>query len=171
MRGDGSRFPGRLRGLPVAAGDPSAGTIWTLSDIADEVAKRSLLESSASHDALTGLANRQAFEPRLARLFESLPRARPAALRLLDLDSFKPVNDQHGHAAGDAMRRAVAGAIPSCVRGGDLAVRLGGDEFAGCWSAARPLWHCGWPSRCGRLSPGCACHGRTRCCVWVPASA
>ena len=46
------------------------------------MAKRSLLESSASHDALTGLANRQAFEPRLARLFESLPRARPAAVAL-----------------------------------------------------------------------------------------
>lgn len=130
LRSDGSRFPGRLRGLPVEAGHAGAGTIWTLTDIADEVAARQSLEWAANHDTLTGLANRQAFDLRLAQVFGALPRARPAALLMLDLDRFKPVNDHHGHAAGDAVLRAVATAIQSCVRGGDLAVRLGGDEFA-----------------------------------------
>lgn len=130
LRSDGSLFPGRLRGLPVEAGNAGAGTIWTLTDIADEVATRQSLERAANHDALTGLANRQAFDLRLAQVFGALPQARPAALLMLDLDRFKPINDNHGHAAGDAVLRAVASAIQSCVRGGDLAVRLGGDEFA-----------------------------------------
>ena len=130
LRSDGSRFPGHLRGLPVEAGNAGAGTIWTLTDIADEVAARQSLEWAANHDTLTGLANRQAFDLRLAQVFGALPQARPAALLMLDLDRFKPVNDSHGHAAGDAVLRAVAAAIQSCVRGGDLAVRLGGDEFA-----------------------------------------
>lgn len=130
LRTDGNRFPGRLRGLPVEAGNADAGTIWTLTDITDEVATRQSLEWAANHDTLTGLANRQAFDLRLAQVFAALPQARPAALLLLDLDRFKPVNDNHGHAAGDAVLRAVAAAIQSCVRGADLVVRLGGDEFA-----------------------------------------
>jgi len=112
------------------AKDGDAGTIWTLTDISAEVAERSSLEWAANHDTLTGLANRKAFNQRLLHLFDALPGSRPSALLLLDLDRFKSVNDNHGHAAGDAMLRAVATAVQSCVRGSDLAVRLGGDEFA-----------------------------------------
>jgi len=130
QRADGSTFSGRLRGLPVDATNSSAGTIWTLNDITDDVAARESLQWAASHDPLTGLANRQAFEHRLAQLFGTLPRASPAALLVFDLDRFKPVNDSHGHAAGDAVLCAVAAAMLGCVRGGDLTVRLGGDEFA-----------------------------------------
>jgi diguanylate cyclase len=130
LRGDGRTFPGRLRGMPVDRVHTRIGTIWTLTDITEEVAARQSLEWAASHDTLTGLANRKAFEQQIERLFEALPRSRPAALLLLDLDRFKPINDNHGHAAGDAMLRAVASAVQACVRGGDLAVRLGGDEFA-----------------------------------------
>jgi diguanylate cyclase (GGDEF)-like protein/PAS domain S-box-containing protein len=130
LRGDGSRFWGRLRAQPVAPGDPSAGTIWTLHDVTDEIAERERLEWSASHDPLTGLANRAALDKRVAAMFAALPRSRPAALVVFDLDRFKPVNDRHGHAAGDAMLRAVAAAAAARVRAGDLLVRLGGDEFA-----------------------------------------
>ena len=49
---------------------------------------------------------------------------------MIDLDHFKPINDRAGHAAGDAMLKAVAAAITSRVRASDLVVRLGGDEFA-----------------------------------------
>lgn len=130
LRSDGSCFWARLRGQPVDWKEPDSGTIWTVHDITDEVVARRALEWAATHDALTGLANRPAFEARLARLFDALPRSLPAALVVFDLDRFKPVNDRFGHAAGDAMLREVAAAAAGCVRAGDLLVRLGGDEFA-----------------------------------------
>ena len=130
LRGDGSRFWARLRGSPVAWGDTHAGTIWTISDITDEITARMALEWAVNHDPLTGLANRKAFEQRLKHLFDALPRSRPAVLLMFDLDRFKPINDHHGHAAGDAMLRAVAAATTAHLRPSDLVVRLGGDEFA-----------------------------------------
>lgn len=130
LHADGSSFWGRLRSRPVDAADPAAGEIWTLNDITEQRAEREQLEWSATHDVLTGLANRKAFEARLRRLFAGRPASLPAALVMIDLDHFKPINDRAGHAAGDAMLRAVAGAIGACVRTTDLVVRLGGDEFA-----------------------------------------
>lgn len=129
-RADGSHFWARLRGKPVHAGDPTAGAIWTINDISKERHAREQLEWSAAHDPLTGLANRTAFELRAARVFEALPRSLPAAIVFIDLDHFKPVNDTAGHAAGDAMLRAVAAEMTNRVRASDLVVRLGGDEFA-----------------------------------------
>lgn len=130
LRADGSRFWGQLRGRPVADGDPTAGTIWTIADITEQVTAREQLEWSATHDALTGLANRKLFSQRLARVVEAMPRSMPAVVVMIDLDHFKPINDRAGHAAGDAMLKAVAAAITSRVRATDLVVRLGGDEFA-----------------------------------------
>lgn len=130
LRADGTRFPACLRAQPVSWTDPAEGTIWTISDATDEVAARHALQWAATHDPLTGLANRAALTARLQPMFAMLTRAQPAALLVLDLDRFKPINDQHGHAAGDAMLRAVAAAMNARVRSGDLVVRLGGDEFA-----------------------------------------
>ncbi len=130
LRADGTRFWGQLRGRPVTDGDPSAGTIWTVADITDQVAAREQLEWSATHDVLTGLANRKLFGQRLERVIGALPRSMPAEVVMIDLDHFKPINDRAGHAAGDAMLKAVAAAITSRVRASDLVVRLGGDEFA-----------------------------------------
>ncbi|WP_339845127.1 GGDEF domain-containing protein [uncultured Halopseudomonas sp.] len=76
-------------------------------------------------DSLTGLANRAAFERFLHRHDGSLP----LALLFLDLDGFKKVNDEMGHAAGDELLVVVAERLQSKVREGDLLVRLGGDEF------------------------------------------
>jgi diguanylate cyclase (GGDEF)-like protein len=130
LRADGTGFSALLRGRPVDANDTNAGTIWSINDITEEVAERERLEWSAAHDPLTGLANRKVLQQRLARVFESRPRSLPAEVVMIDLDHFKPINDQAGHAAGDAMLKAVAAAITARVRASDLVVRLGGDEFA-----------------------------------------
>ncbi len=127
---DGGTFWARLRGKPVHASEPGAGAIWTINDISEQRRAREELEWSAAHDPLTGLANRKAFEQRAARAFEALPRSLPAAIVFIDLDHFKPINDTAGHAAGDAMLRAVATEMTARVRASDLVVRLGGDEFA-----------------------------------------
>ncbi len=129
QRADGSQFWTRLRGLPVDAQDAGAGTVWTVQDITQDMAARRALEWAAMHDPLTGLANRKTFYERVAQVFGAQPQSHPAALLLLDLDHFKPVNDAHGHAAGDAVLRGAAQAIAGQVRAGDLVARLGGDEF------------------------------------------
>jgi diguanylate cyclase len=130
LRADGSKFWALLRARPVVAGDRSAGTIWSINDVSDQVQARLQLEHAAHHDALTGAINRQGFERVLQQIFDGQPASRPAALVMLDLDHFKPINDTAGHAAGDAMLVAVTQAIGSRVRNTDLVVRLGGDEFA-----------------------------------------
>lgn len=130
LRADGTRFWGLLRARPVAQGDAAAGTIWSINDVSDQIRARRQLEHAAHHDALTGVVNRQGFEHVLQALFDQQPLSRPAALVMLDLDHFKPINDTAGHAAGDAMLVAVAQAIASHVRATDVVVRLGGDEFA-----------------------------------------
>lgn len=84
----------------------------------------------ATTDALTGLANRRLFEEMLAaRLEEASRYGRPLAVLLLDLDGFKSINDTYGHAAGDAVLVAVAGALRRGLRRSDLPARLAGDEF------------------------------------------
>lgn len=130
IRGDRTTFWGRLVGRPVSWTDASAGTIWTVFDISDEKREREALEWKANHDALTGLANRAALIRQLERQLEGRNTYQPSALLLMDLDRFKPVNDQYGHAAGDAVLKGIALTLVSCVRGGDLVARLGGDEFA-----------------------------------------
>ncbi|GAB6050100.1 hypothetical protein JCM16106_09450 [Hydrogenophilus islandicus] len=84
----------------------------------------------ARTDPLTQLINRHALEiaapPLLA---DARRRGERAAVGILDLDDFKPVNDRYGHDAGDQLLRAVAERLQQSVRGGDLVARLGGDEF------------------------------------------
>ncbi|HLH89245.1 MAG TPA: GGDEF domain-containing protein [Xanthobacteraceae bacterium] len=89
------------------------------------------LEARAESDPLTGIFNRRGFERELRRAAAHVRRyGGNAALIYLDLDGFKPVNDRHGHAAGDAVLKAVAGALAGSVRASDTVARLGGDEFA-----------------------------------------
>ena len=85
----------------------------------------------SSRDALTGLANRRAFELAVAREVDRVARSGESALLLtLDIDHFKRVNDTWGHAAGDQVIRAVAQALMDSVRPMDLVARVGGEEFA-----------------------------------------
>jgi diguanylate cyclase (GGDEF)-like protein len=89
------------------------------------------LETLATTDDLTGLANRRRFYDELGRANAHALRHRtPLALVLLDLDNFKAINDGNGHCEGDNVLRAVGTAIRARVRAGDLAARVGGDEFA-----------------------------------------
>jgi len=89
------------------------------------------LTVEANTDALSGLANRAAFQAGLeATLARPNRRSGDQAVLFVDLDDFKDVNDTLGHAAGDKMLRVVAGRLSEAVRPGDLVARLGGDEFA-----------------------------------------
>jgi diguanylate cyclase (GGDEF)-like protein len=82
----------------------------------------------AEIDSLTGVANRRSFDGAVESMGHTGDDRRVAVL-LVDLDTFKQVNDTHGHAAGDAVLRAVAGVLAGLVREGDLVARIGGDEF------------------------------------------
>ncbi len=89
------------------------------------------LEHEANTDALTGLSNRRRFMEALERETERAVRYdRPLSILLLDLDSFKIVNDTHGHAAGDAVLERSADSMRSVCRDLDLPARIGGEEFA-----------------------------------------
>ncbi|OMG53145.1 hypothetical protein BJN45_13015 [Azonexus hydrophilus] len=88
------------------------------------------LEHLAHFDALTQLPNRMLLADRLQLAMAHAARTLGLlAVCYLDLDGFKPVNDQFGHAAGDRLLIEVAQRLKSCVRGGDTVARLGGDEF------------------------------------------
>lgn len=90
-----------------------------------------LLEDQSMRDPLTGLYNRRRFDEFLLQAKSDADKGADVfSILLLDLDGFKPVNDKHGHAAGDAVLVAVAQAIRSTIREADLPTRIGGDEFA-----------------------------------------
>jgi diguanylate cyclase (GGDEF)-like protein len=100
-----------------------------------EVAERRAAEEQvrhlAHHDALTGLANRLLF---MVRLEAAIAKARSEntgfALAYLDIDAFKPINDNHGHQAGDHAQQLIAGRLRNGLRYNETVARLGGDEFA-----------------------------------------
>ncbi|MHB9004466.1 MAG: GGDEF domain-containing protein, partial [Coriobacteriia bacterium] len=120
----------REHAIAVGRGDSSWDTCFPLQRRRMMRAAQEL-ERTASIDALTGLANRRAFDERLAG--ESARHARyggELSLLMMDIDGFKAINDTHGHIAGDAVLKAVASIIGHYVRATDLAARYGGDEFA-----------------------------------------
>lgn len=105
------------------------------SDLRRDLRERAeLLERLAfesQHDSLTHLPNRRAFNEALDQALALARRGeRHVALLYLDLDGFKPINDQLGHAAGDATLKAVVARWQEVVREGEVLARLGGDEFA-----------------------------------------
>ncbi|MEN3362592.1 MAG: diguanylate cyclase [Mycobacteriales bacterium] len=93
----------------------------------EQVRAQQLLAHLAAHDELTGLANRRTLVGTLEREFRP---GSDTVLLYLDLNLFKGINDQHGHAAGDAVLIEVGRRLQAGVRPGDLVARLGGDEFA-----------------------------------------
>ncbi|WP_223879068.1 GGDEF domain-containing protein [Chitinimonas arctica] len=86
---------------------------------------------SADHDVLTGLPNRRLFYDRLQQAMAiSVRQERQLAVLMIDLDGFKQINDNLGHATGDELLQVIAERLDSCLRASDTAARLGGDEFA-----------------------------------------
>jgi diguanylate cyclase (GGDEF)-like protein len=112
-------------------GDDARSVLALLAAHAALVVERTELERSARTDALTGLPNRRAFEDELRREMARATRMRvPLTVALLDLDGFKQLNDNAGHAAGDAALRAAADSWTHGLRTMDVLARYGGDEFA-----------------------------------------
>ena len=107
------------------------GGVMVFHDISKESRLFRQLSYQASHDALTGLINRQEFENRLVSALENSQEnpEHTHALLYIDLDQFKVVNDTFGHTAGDELLRQVAEVIQSKIRSTDILARLGGDEF------------------------------------------
>ncbi len=99
-------------------------------ELAATRAKVKELEATADVDAVTEIFNRRGFDRELKRTLAYVKRyGTRAALFYIDLDGFKPVNDRHGHAAGDAVLKAVAALLTRSIRASDTVARLGGDEF------------------------------------------
>jgi diguanylate cyclase (GGDEF)-like protein len=124
---------------PKRGKTPSRATVMRLAAEVDALAaelqasraRLSELEARIDIDPLTDTLNRRGFERELKRSLAYVKRyGASAALIYIDLDGFKPVNDRHGHAAGDAVLKAVAAALLRSVRASDVVGRIGGDEFA-----------------------------------------
>jgi len=104
--------------------------IGTLSDINARRQSEERVRFMALHDPLTELANRAHFDERFHFALANARRYNESlGLILLDLDRFKPINDQHGHAVGDLLLQTVAKRLRSSVRETDTVGRIGGDEF------------------------------------------
>lgn len=100
-------------------------------DISERRRHEADLLHRATHDQLTGLANRVLFRDRLEQAFYNAGRTgKKMALLFIDLDDFKQINDSMGHAAGDVLLREIAGRLQISLRKGDTRARFGGDEFA-----------------------------------------
>jgi diguanylate cyclase (GGDEF)-like protein len=128
-------YPTRVAVAPPAA--PPVGEIERLKSALAKAERRiAELELRADIDPLLDIFNRRGLERELSRSLAFVKRyGSSAALLYIDLDGFKAINDRHGHAAGDALLKAVAREIVGHVRASDVVGRLGGDEFAIL------LWH------------------------------
>lgn len=116
--------------LVVGADTARRRVSGVLRDVHEEYSSVEQARYAASHDLMTGLANRAQVTRHIESLVrEPKPEGR-AAVMLIDLDRFKAVNDTFGHATGDAVLVAVGERLRKCVRTHDLVGRLGGDEFA-----------------------------------------
>jgi len=104
--------------------------VSVIRDISSRMRTEEMVRYLAYHDSLTGLANRALLDQEVAHALAAADRHDDdVGLAFIDLDDFKPVNDNFGHANGDYALRKVAGRISSCVRLTDTAARIGGDEF------------------------------------------
>lgn len=129
---DGKEYAVEDSAAPIfSAGDVITGVVMVFRDVTGQRILRQEVERRASHDHLTGLANRAEFDRVLLEMFDSsISNDVSHALCCIDLDQFKIINDSCGHSAGDALLKEVSALLLKSVRAKDLVARLGGDEFA-----------------------------------------
>ena len=107
-----------------------AGQVGVLVDITERKLAEDKIKFLAFYDPLTGLPNRRLFGDRMQQIMAASKRSgQHGALMFLDLDNFKPLNDQYGHDTGDLLLIEVARRLKRCVRESDTVARFGGDEF------------------------------------------
>lgn len=130
LRHDGEYRWIRDYGRPFNAPDGEfTGYIGACYDVTDMRTYGEQMEYLATHDVLTGLPNRRAFDAEVAKAIELANRQRPGYILFCDIDRFKRCNDERGHAFGDLILTEVGRAMLSGVRSIDFVARIGGDEF------------------------------------------
>jgi len=127
---DGSMIWAEVTGSMVTLPDNRKGVLWSAIDTTEVHKLRENLKKQALHDALTGLYNRYALEEELERAMERARRNKTTlAVCFIDLDDFKPINDNLGHDKGDEVLRVVSDRLKKSLRKSDFVARWGGDEF------------------------------------------
>ncbi|WP_306554757.1 diguanylate cyclase domain-containing protein [Acidovorax sp.] len=131
QRKDGEVYPEQIT---ITAVKGSTGQVSHYVAVLRDITERKRLEREVTQlaffDTLTQLPNRRLFNDRLSQSLKRAERDRLSlALMFIDLDKFKPINDTHGHEAGDFVLQTVAKRIQGCLRASDTAARVGGDEF------------------------------------------
>ncbi|MBK8523182.1 MAG: EAL domain-containing protein [Betaproteobacteria bacterium] len=131
-RKDGQLFWNELSIAPVLdeSGQATTHFVSIINDVTERITYEQQLEYHATHDVLTGLANRNLLNDRIEQaILLARQNERLVGVLLLDLDRFKLINDGFGHIPADNLLKAVAMRLTSCVRDTDTVARLGGDEF------------------------------------------
>ncbi|MBA4343635.1 MAG: GGDEF domain-containing protein [Methylibium sp.] len=132
LRRDGSSIAIEDSAAPIRDGEGRiVGSVMVFRDVTATRRMAQRISWAATHDALTGLANRREFETRLDQALKAGgDSGRPLVVACMDLDCFKIVNDSCGHAAGDLLLKQVAELLRARLRESDTLARVGGDEFS-----------------------------------------
>ena len=129
--GEAAWFESRMKAIRDEQSGEVIGAVSAIRDIGHRKALEQRLTIVARTDALTGILNRRGFTEQVQRVLAHLSAtSQPAALAIIDADHFKKINDDFGHAAGDAALVHLAHILSGSVGGGDIVGRLGGEEFA-----------------------------------------
>jgi diguanylate cyclase (GGDEF)-like protein/PAS domain S-box-containing protein len=131
QKSSGKKIPVSMTATRVVTDRDCHHFVYVFYDITEEYEYQKSLEHRAFHDELTKLPNRGLFHDRVERaLVQARRNDWTIAILFLDLDDFKPINDQHGHSVGDEVLKKIATRLAGIVREEDTVARVGGDEFA-----------------------------------------